>query len=694
MDIINIVIGTPLGYLMWLCYILVSNYGIAIIIFTLLTKVLMFPLNMWVQRNSIKMIKLQPELNNIAAAFVGDRDRIAEKQLDLYKREKYKPLAGIIPMLIQIPIILGLIAVIYNPLQHLLHLDATVINAFAAKTQQLLGMPELDSTVQLKVIELVNNPAYTPAFANLSVPGAADAIAKIQAFDLNFLGINLSLTPDLSFLNVLILIPLLAGASAFVLSVAQNKVNILQREAGWLGRWGMAIFLTVFSLYFAFIVPTGVGLYWIFSNLLAILPMLIVNVVYPPKKYIDYDALEKSKIALAKSKEIKKTLILSPEQKAKARADYKRFFHIDNIKKIVFYSEKNGFYKYFKGVIEYLLNHSDVVIHYVTSDPNDAVFKMKSPRFVPYFIDNNRLIPLFMKMDSDIVVMTTPDLQQFHLKRSYVKRNIEYIYIFHGLLSTNMVVRKGAYDHYDTILCVGQHQIDELRECEKIYHLPAKNLVPVGYDLLDDLIRNYEQMEKNDDGRKTVLIAPSYQEENIMDTCIDPMLEHILGRGYTVIVRPHPQYIRHNPGRTDALKERYQKHLQDDLVIEADFSSNTSVYSSDILITDWSGIAYEFAYTTGKPSIFINTPMKVLNPDYDQYENKPLDITLRDQVGASIEPDKLETLPYVIADMFANNDTYRERILEIRSQYVFNLGHSGEAGGKYILTALERYKKH
>ncbi|MDL2289661.1 YidC/Oxa1 family membrane protein insertase, partial [Clostridia bacterium OttesenSCG-928-F22] len=127
MGIINTIIGVPLGWLMWLCYTLISNYGLAIIFFTLLTKVIMFPLSIWVQKNSIKMVKLQPAVNRIMARFAGNRDRIAEEQLALYKKEHYRPLAGVIPMLIQIPIILGLISVVYNPLQHLLHLNPDVI---------------------------------------------------------------------------------------------------------------------------------------------------------------------------------------------------------------------------------------------------------------------------------------------------------------------------------------------------------------------------------------------------------------------------------------------------------------------------------------------------------------------------------------------------------------------------------------
>ena len=121
-------ISLPLGTLMRLCYQLVHNYGLAIIVFTLLTKVILFPLTIMIQKNSIKMIKLQPELNMIAASYPDNPDKASEEQLKLYKRENYRPLAGLIPMMIQIPLVLGVMRVIYNPLQHILKLPADVIS--------------------------------------------------------------------------------------------------------------------------------------------------------------------------------------------------------------------------------------------------------------------------------------------------------------------------------------------------------------------------------------------------------------------------------------------------------------------------------------------------------------------------------------------------------------------------------------
>lgn len=697
METIYELISIPLGLLMQLCYQITSSYGIAIIIFTLLTKIILFPLNIMIQKNSIKMIKIQPELNTIAAQYPNDPDKVSAEQLKLYKRENYRPLAGLIPMMIQIPLVLGVMRVIYNPLRHILRLPQNVIAALTAHTMEILGLTEAGGSIQVSAINLIQNPEYADSFLALNMEGAdiRSIIQTIQQFDMNFCGINLSSVPSLHVWNALLLVPVIAGLSSAFLCVCQNRVNVLQREQSFWGKWGMTIFLVLFSLYFGLIVPAGVGIYWAASNVFAVAAMYVVNWLYKPRNYIDYDALEKSKAALAESREFAKKSKLSHEDKQRARADYKAFCK-DETKEVIFYAEKSGFYKYFKNVIQYILENSDIVIHYVTSDPRDAAFSMNHPQIRPYFIDDNRLIPLFMKVDSDIMVMTTPDLNTFHLKRSYVRKDVEYIYMFHGLLSTNMVVNKGAYDHFDTIFCVGPHQINEIRETEAMYQLPEKKLLECGYGLFDDMVAGYEANKGAAvHDRKEILIAPSWQEDNILESCLDEMIGELSKTGYHVTIRPHPEFIKRFPGKMNRIISNYGEGTFENITLQTDFSSNSTVFDADLLITDWSGIAYEFSYVTKKPSLFINTKMKVLNEDYVKYKNQPLDITLRNQIGISLEKDELSKLnPAVRRLLEEENEAYVSSIEALVSAYVYHIGHSGEIGGQYIIDQIENRRKN
>lgn len=619
-------ITIPLNALMGFCYGILDNYILAILAFTLLTKIILLPLSLWLQRNGIKMVELMPEINRLKIRYFGDKDTIAEETQKLYKRMNYHPFASTIPMIIQLVLLMGVIEAV----------------------KSLLGSDTQNSLLLI--------PAQTG--------------------------------------GVTLLMPLAAGVAALMLTLAQNKIGPLQREQEKAEKISTGAISVGISLFLGAFVSLGTGVYWIASNLFSILNQLLCNAIIPPAKYIDYAVLEESRKELGTMSSLGSKV--SKDDKKREKADYKRFFSVAN-KHLVFYSEKSGFYKYFKNTIEYLLEHSNVVIHYVTNDPQDQIFKIAEtqPRIRPYYIGPKKIITLFMKMDADIVVMTTPDLENYFLKRSYVRKDIEYVYTFHGMTSTNMVVRKGAYDHFDTIFCVGQHQIDELRETEQMYHLPEKTLVPVGYGMLDDLLDSYEKMQQQESEQLQVMIAPSWQEGNLLDVCIEPILKDLMERNCNVILRPHPEYIKRFYAKAERLKKVCSQYDAKHLELQLDFSSNETIYTSSILITDWSGIANEFAYTTKRPVLFIDTPAKVLNEDYVKYHNQPTDITLRNQLGRSISPENIEKFGEVFDDLVQNRDSYQKTIEELMEHYVFNIGASGEAGARYLLDRLmARNKKH
>lgn len=684
MELINTIIGTPLGWMMYGCYWLLRNYGIAILAFTLLTKVVMFPISLLVQKNSIKMVKMKPQLDMLRYQYVDDSDAFIDAQSALYKQEHYNPMAGVIPLLLQLPIILGLLDVVYKPLKHILHLTPELQRAFVSQTARLMSVTveELGSTAQLSVVERVR--AMPDAFA--SIPGSAEAVAQIQGLRMTFFGINLAETPSVHTLDALFLIPVLAGLSALLMCWVQNKVNVLQIEQNKLSQWGMTAFMIAFSTFFAFIVPAGVGLYWTFGNLFSIGVMFLCNAVYSPKQYIDYGLLEEMKRTAAEDKERKK------QNAALAKKYYKEFFSKENKgnMKIMFYSEGSGFYKYFRALIEALLRDTNLTIHYVTSDPEDAIFQKNEPRIRPYYVDETRLISLMMKVEADMVVMTTPDLEKYHIKRSRVKENVEYVFMDHGCSSDNLAYRTGALDAYDTLLVVSREQAIEARAIEKLRHVKKKRIIECGYGLIDDMIAAYTAMDKAENEKKTILIAPSWQYDNIMDSCLDDLVDALYGKGYRIVIRPHPQYVRRFPTRMKEIIQRYQDKVGDDFIIETDFSSNVTVYTADLVITDWSGIAFEFSFTTDKPSLFINTQMKVVNEDWQKIPLVPFDITARSKVGRQVEKSQVKNLAPIVEELLAHQENYQERIAELKQQHFYNLGRSGEVGAQYIIHRLER----
>ena len=614
MDYITI----PLNALMALCYSWTGSYLLAIVVFTLLTKVILFPISCWMQRESIKMVQLTPDLNALKIKYYGDKDTIAEETQKLYKQKKYHPIASTIPMVIQLVLLMGVIAAV----KAMLGGDTTSI--YAQIPSQLGG--------------------------------------------------------------VSLLMPVAAGVAAWMLGVGQNKLNPLQKEQSKREQWmtnGLSILI---SLSLGAFVTVGVCAYWIASNLFSILNQAALNLVIRPAKYIDYDALHKSQKELESINAM--SAGVSKEDKKREKADYKRFFSVAN-KHLVFYSESSGFYKYYRATIAYLLSHTNIIVHYVTSDPADQIFEVakNQSRIRPYYIGEKKLITLFMKMDADMVIMTMPDLQNFHIKRSYVRKDVEYVYVPHGLDSLNLTMRTGSVDHYDAVLCVGPNQKEEIKKTEEVYNLPPKKLVECGYMLLDDMRAGFS--EKADCSEQPViLIAPSWQEANIMDSCIDELLTSLQYTGYHIVVRPHPQYVKHREAQLNDLKARYAGTTQ--VEIQTNFASNSTVFQADLLITDWSGIAYEYAYTTCRPVLFVNTPMKVMNPEYERIGVVPINISIRKEIGREIKPEDAGQANIVVEEMIARRGEYQERIRKLACQNVYNLGQSAQCSGKFILSELNK----
>lgn len=669
-------IGSVLGWVMRLCFSLTKNYGLSIILFTLLTKVILFPVNMLTQKNSINMVKLMPEENALKIKYIDDKDTLTDKRLELYKKYKYNPMLSTIPLLVQIPLVLGLVFVIYRPLSFVLGLDPTFVNELTERFTAIVGADNITNAHEIEIINYIQNGL-------MSTEGLlAQDIAGINSLSMTFWGMDLSHTPSFGGEPILLLIPLFSGLSAWLLCDVQNRINVLQVTQNKVTIVLTTLFMIAFSTYFSFLVPAGVGLYWIFGNLFAVPSMFLLNVVIPPKKYVDYSYLKKmNEQRIEKERLYKKHM-------SREKADYKRFFAVENMK-LMFYSEQSGFYKYFSGIIDYICENSDLQIHYVTSDPEDKVFSMENPQLIPYYVASDKyLIPLFMKLDCDMCVMTMPDLEKYHIKRSRVRKDVEYVFVSHGMGSTALTFRKGALDWFDTIFCPGIDTYNEIRDAEELYNTPKKRLVETGYVLIDEMIEEYEKMPHEENEIPKILIAPSWQPDNIIDLCVDKVLDSLSKTDYEIIVRPHPQQVRHEPEKFDLLKEKYSDRKN--ITIQTDFSANSPVMQADVLITDWSDISWEFALVTKRPILFINTPMKVMNPEYDKIKTVPINISLRNEIGRAIEPEEADKADEVLKSLLAEKESYREKITEVLNTRLYNVGKSKILSGRYIIKSLNK----
>ncbi len=356
-------------------------------------------------------------------------------------------------------------------------------------------------------------------------------------------------------------------------------------------------------------------------------------------------------------------------------------------KEIVIYSEHEGYYVNFEGLIDELTNNHNKTISYITSDPNDPIFKSKNKKIKAFYIKS--YLPFVMSLiKCKVFIMTLTDLNQFHLKRS--ANPVHYVYVFHSMVSTHMMYRKGAFDHYDSILCTGPHQIEEIRKYESMNKLKPKALIEAGYYRLGRIISNYKKYRDSNPASKepkTLLIAPSWGKNNIFESCGEKLIDILLKSGFEVIARPHPETIRRSPEIINSIFNKFSKNAS--FTFEKSVSSDDSLLKSDILICDCSGIALEYAFGTERPVLFLDVPYKMQNDEYKNFSIEPLELSIRKKIGIIHKTADLENLPKIIKQMHLNNK-YIDEIRKLREKYIFHAGESSKIGSDYILELLSK----
>jgi len=303
-------------------------------------------------------------------------------------------------------------------------------------------------------------------------------------------------------------------------------------------------------------------------------------------------------------------------------------------RRLTFYSEGKNYWPHLEGLINEVLATLDIPVCYISSGEDDPGRFLEHPNYRTFKIDESFVRNwLFENMDTDVMVMTMPDLHQYQVKRS--KHDVHYVYVQHSLVSLHMIYRKGAFDHYDTIFCAGSHHVKEIRAMETKYNLPPKNLVEHGYGRLDAIIRESKlrhRKEKLMDKPEHVLLAPSWGPEGTIERGAgEKIVNHLIEQGYKVTFRPHPNTTRFAKDKVDAI---IKKHANNPLFDhEANIAGQDSLHDSDVMISDWSGAALDYAFGLSKPVVFVDVPRKVNNPDYKEIGIEPFEAVIRKKIG-------------------------------------------------------------
>ena len=350
---------------------------------------------------------------------------------------------------------------------------------------------------------------------------------------------------------------------------------------------------------------------------------------------------------------------------------------------IVIYSESGQDWHQFSGLIRHLNHNLGCKTCYLTSDKGDPGLAYVHENFLGIYLPEGLFRTIFFQVNqSDVFILTMMDLGNLQLKRSL--HPAHYIYLFHSMGSTHMVDHENSFDHYDSLFCAGPHQFAEIRKREEIKNLPAKHLFDYGHPRLEEVIERgrVNPLNKNEGGAKTVLIAPTWGDTSIFNTCGKELIDVLLNAGYQVIMRPHHQSIRQTPDVITALRAHYSAHERFEYFDRMD--ETDSILRSHILVSDWSAMAMEYAMGLEKPVLFIDVPRRIRNPSWKELEMEPVESSIRRQVGEILSAQSLGEAPAIIERLLASPGRFREGVRELREQKVYRLGNSIPDGAAEI----------
>lgn len=285
------------------------------------------------------------------------------------------------------------------------------------------------------------------------------------------------------------------------------------------------------------------------------------------------------------------------------------------------------------------------------------------------------------EVTANIIVTATSGIDKDYFKR----RPKALIHMPHSICSLHMIYPEGTFDGYDYLFAVGPHHDTEMKEIAKRRSL--ENFVqtmPCGYGKMDLLIEESHHHNKHKNG--TILLAPSWGHLNILESIGYDLCRRILESGYKLIVRPHPMFFIEKKDFMKSFLETFASY--DGFTIETSMDLGHGVFTAEILITDYSGIAQEFSALSKNPVIFVDVPTKVLNPRWKDLEITPIELASRGIIGPLAAPNSKDVL-LKIEDSLKNKGFWQSNAKQFYKQYLHE-GKCSSNSAQFIQTILQQ----
>lgn len=366
---------------------------------------------------------------------------------------------------------------------------------------------------------------------------------------------------------------------------------------------------------------------------------------------------------------LKIKFILSGKKDGSAQVD-------SSYKPYVIYNEGNQYWNTFKPVVEEF-EARKIPLEYLTSSKNDPVFDQKYNYVKAEFIgEGNSAFAKLNMLSAGVVLMTTPGLQVYQLKRS---KNVKhYSHVLH-MPNDATTYRLFGLDFFDSVLLTGDYQATDLRYLEEKRGINKKELVTVGCPYLDVYKQNIAEIPAEENHPFTVLVSPSWGDVGLLKKYGEKLLDPLSKTGWRIIVRPHPQSKKSETEMLERLTARYKDNPN--IVWDYERQNIFSLKKSDIMISDFSGIIFDYTFLCDKPVMYVNAGMDLRPYDAYDLDGKELwQYSVLRKFGTELKEEQFANIKGVIQSVSDSKELEEARHAAKAEAWM----HEGEAGKNIV----------
>lgn len=375
---------------------------------------------------------------------------------------------------------------------------------------------------------------------------------------------------------------------------------------------------------------------------------------------------------------LKIKFILSGKKDGSAQVD-------SSYKPYVIYNEGNQYWNTFKPVVEEF-EARKIPLEYLTSSKNDPVFDQKYNYVKAEFIgEGNSAFAKLNMLSAGVVLMTTPGLQVYQLKRS---KNVKhYSHVLH-MPNDATTYRLFGLDFFDSVLLTGDYQATDLRYLEEKRGINKKELVTVGCPYLDVYKQNIAEIPAEENHPFTVLVSPSWGDVGLLKKYGEKLLDPLSKTGWRIIVRPHPQSKKSEAEMLERLTARYKDNPN--IVWDYERQNIFSLKKSDIMISDFSGIIFDYTFLCDKPVMYVNAGMDLRPYDAYDLDGKELwQYSVLRKFGTELKEEQFVNIKEVIQSVSDSKELEEARHAAKAEAWM----HEGEAGkniADFMISKVEK----